>query len=93
MNGQKLQGVLTSYEVQAILKQKGWESQYPLISTIFQICDQVGQRETRKETASAEHETEWKGMGWDGMCVLPRHVICVHLIYVHMHVMIHSISC
>ena len=32
--GQKLQGVLTSNEVQGILRMRGWESQYPLFTTI-----------------------------------------------------------
>lgn len=31
--GQKLQGVLTSQEVQAILRQRGWEADYPLFTT------------------------------------------------------------
>ncbi|MEW5301255.1 MAG: hypothetical protein WDW36_004126 [Sanguina aurantia] len=32
--GQKLQGVLTSNEVQEILKLKGWEKEYPLFTTV-----------------------------------------------------------
>lgn len=35
--GQKLQGVLTSNEVQEILKLKGWEQQYPLFTTVNRI--------------------------------------------------------
>ena len=33
LGGQKLQGVLTSNEVQAILARKGWQSDYPLFTT------------------------------------------------------------
>ena len=32
--GQKLQGVLTSNEVQSILRVRGWESRFPLFTTI-----------------------------------------------------------
>ena len=32
--GQKLQGVLTSDEVQSILQIKGWETEYPLFTTV-----------------------------------------------------------
>lgn len=35
--GQKLQGVLTSNEVQAILKTKGWEAEYPLFTTVNRV--------------------------------------------------------
>lgn len=35
--GQKLQGVLTSNEVQAILKTKGWEAAYPLFTTVNRV--------------------------------------------------------
>jgi glycerol-3-phosphate dehydrogenase (NAD+) len=38
LNGQKLQGVLTSYEVQTILKNNDLESTFPLITTIHHIC-------------------------------------------------------
>ena len=34
LKGQKLQGVLTSNEVQEILRAKGWEAQYPLFTTV-----------------------------------------------------------
>lgn len=37
LNGQKLQGVLTSHEVQAVLRKKNWEKQYPLFTTINRI--------------------------------------------------------
>jgi hypothetical protein len=33
LNGQKLQGVLTSNEVQAILFRRNWEKEYPLFTT------------------------------------------------------------
>jgi glycerol-3-phosphate dehydrogenase (NAD+) len=33
LGGQKLQGVLTSDEVQAILARRGWEADYPLFTT------------------------------------------------------------
>ena len=33
LNGQKLQGVLTSDEVQAILGRRGWQADYPLFTT------------------------------------------------------------
>ena len=33
LKGQKLQGVLTSNEVQAILAARGWEKEYPLFTT------------------------------------------------------------
>lgn len=33
LGGQKLQGVLTSDEVQAILQRRGWERDYPLFTT------------------------------------------------------------
>lgn len=32
LHGQKLQGVLTSQEVQEILRRKGWEQEYPLFT-------------------------------------------------------------
>jgi glycerol-3-phosphate dehydrogenase (NAD+) len=34
LKGQKLQGVLTSNEVQEILKARGWEKDYPLFTTV-----------------------------------------------------------
>lgn len=34
LNGQKLQGVLSSNEVQSVLKVRGWEADYPLMSVI-----------------------------------------------------------
>ncbi|CAB9524155.1 3-phosphate dehydrogenase [Seminavis robusta] len=37
LNGQKLQGVLTSEEVQSVLSSKGWQNQYPLFSTVNAI--------------------------------------------------------
>ena len=37
LNGQKLQGVLTSNEVQEILRSKGWEQRFPLFTTINRI--------------------------------------------------------
>jgi glycerol-3-phosphate dehydrogenase (NAD+) len=39
LKGQKLQGVLTSNEVQEILKVRGWESQYPLFTTVNRIIN------------------------------------------------------
>lgn len=38
LKGQKLQGTLTSDEVQAILKQRGWELNYPLFTTGALAC-------------------------------------------------------
>jgi glycerol-3-phosphate dehydrogenase (NAD+) len=38
LGGQKLQGVLTSHEVQAVLKKKGLEKEFPLFTTINRIC-------------------------------------------------------
>jgi len=35
--GQKLQGVLTSNEVQVVLKSRGWEKDYPLFTTVNAI--------------------------------------------------------
>ena len=35
--GQKLQGVLTSEEVQAILHKRGWARDYPLFTTVNRI--------------------------------------------------------
>lgn len=38
LHGQKLQGVLTSQEVQEILRRKGWELEYPLFTAgLFQL--------------------------------------------------------
>eukprot|EP00967_Tisochrysis_lutea_P077376 scaffold105046_cov17-Tisochrysis_lutea.AAC.2 len=37
LNGQKLQGVLTSDEVQEILEARGWELNFPLFTTINRI--------------------------------------------------------
>lgn len=37
LNGQKLQGVLTSDEVQEILQARGWELEFPLFTTINRI--------------------------------------------------------
>uniref|UniRef100_A0A7D7QY02 Glycerol-3-phosphate dehydrogenase [NAD(+)] n=1 Tax=Chlamydomonas raudensis TaxID=284013 RepID=A0A7D7QY02_9CHLO len=39
LNGQKLQGVLTSNEVQEILEIRGWEKEYPLFTTINAIVN------------------------------------------------------
>jgi len=39
LNGQKLQGVLTSNEVQEILKARGWEQEYPLFTTVNRIIN------------------------------------------------------
>jgi len=39
LGGQKLQGVLTSHEVQTVLKKKGLESKFPLITTINRIVE------------------------------------------------------
>jgi len=39
LGGQKLQGVLTSHEVQAILRVRGLEKQYPLFTTINKIVN------------------------------------------------------
>jgi glycerol-3-phosphate dehydrogenase (NAD+) len=40
LNGQKLQGVLTSNEVQSVLKLRGWERDYPLMSVINGIVQE-----------------------------------------------------
>lgn len=37
LHGQKLQGVLTSQEVQEILRRKGWEQEYPLFTAVNRI--------------------------------------------------------
>ena len=37
LHGQKLQGVLTSDEVQIILQRRGWELEYPLFTTVNRI--------------------------------------------------------
>lgn len=37
LKGQKLQGVLTSEEVQSVLKSKGWQNAYPLFTTVSAI--------------------------------------------------------
>jgi glycerol-3-phosphate dehydrogenase (NAD+) len=37
LNGQKLQGVLTSMEVQTVLERNGWEKQYPLFTAVNAI--------------------------------------------------------
>lgn len=39
LRGQKLQGVLTSNEVQEILRARSWEEQYPLFTTINRIIN------------------------------------------------------
>lgn len=41
LKGQKLQGVLTSDEVQEILRARGWERQYPLFTTVNRIVNGV----------------------------------------------------
>ncbi|CAK0896812.1 unnamed protein product [Prorocentrum cordatum] len=38
LGGQKLQGVLTSHEVQAVLRRRGLEARFPLYTTINRIC-------------------------------------------------------
>ncbi|KAL4436899.1 hypothetical protein ABPG75_004038 [Micractinium tetrahymenae] len=40
LGGQKLQGVLTSDEVQAILQRRGWERDYPLFTTVNRIVNE-----------------------------------------------------
>jgi glycerol-3-phosphate dehydrogenase (NAD+) len=43
LNGQKLQGTLTSREVNAFLKKKGMESEYPLFTAVYsEYCDSFG---------------------------------------------------
>ena len=37
LGGQKLQGVLTSDEVQDVLRDRGWEQQYPLFTATNRI--------------------------------------------------------
>lgn len=39
LNGQKLQGVLTSNEVQEIIARNGWEASFPLFTTINAIVN------------------------------------------------------
>lgn len=39
LGGQKLQGTLTSDEVQVILRRKGWEKEYPLFTTVNRIVN------------------------------------------------------
>jgi glycerol-3-phosphate dehydrogenase (NAD+) len=39
LNGQKLQGVLTSNEVQEILELRGWEKDFPLFTTVNAIVN------------------------------------------------------
>jgi hypothetical protein len=38
LGGQKLQGVLTSLEVQGVIAARGWEAEFPLFTTIHQIA-------------------------------------------------------
>merc|ERR1719174_3482872 len=38
LGGQKLQGVLTSHEVQEVLKSRGLEAKFPMFTTINRIC-------------------------------------------------------
>ena len=60
LNGQKLQGVLTSYEVQVVLESNGWQKDYPLFTAVHAIVsgdaqpkDIVRYRELAAQTASA----------------------------------------
>lgn len=39
LNGQKLQGVMTSQEVQEILRARGWEQDFPLFTTVNRIIN------------------------------------------------------
>jgi glycerol-3-phosphate dehydrogenase (NAD+) len=39
--GQKLQGVLTSDEVQAVLRRRGWQQDYPLFTTVNLIIHET----------------------------------------------------
>ena len=39
LNGQKLQGVITSDEVQEILRIRGWERDFPLFTTINRVAN------------------------------------------------------
>jgi glycerol-3-phosphate dehydrogenase (NAD+) len=41
LKGQKLQGILTSEEVHAVLKLKGWEDQYPLFTAVHAIANGI----------------------------------------------------
>ena len=46
LDGQKLQGVLTSDEVQAVLRARGWQGDYPLFTTVNLIVHgRVGVRQ------------------------------------------------
>ena len=53
LNGQKLQGVLTSDEVQAILFRRGWEKDYPLFTTGGWLGAGVGRGSRTWATAAA----------------------------------------
>lgn len=39
LNGQKLQGVLTSNEVQEVLRVRGWEADYPFFTTVNRVLN------------------------------------------------------
>lgn len=61
LRGQKLQGVLTSNEVQEILRMRGWEQTYPLFTTVNRIVngilpvdDVVHYREAVKKNVAVE---------------------------------------
>lgn len=56
LKGQKLQGVLTSREVQQVLQMRGWQADFPLFSVIdaivrgrLQPCDIYRFKEAAKE--------------------------------------------
>lgn len=63
LGGQKLQGVLTSDEVQAVLQARGWEGDYPLFTTVSLIVHgHVGVRELFEYRAVAgAHVAEREG--------------------------------
>lgn len=49
LRGQKLQGVLTSNEVQEIVRARGWEAEYPLFTTGEGLRPNGGHEEIRGE--------------------------------------------
>lgn len=62
LGGQKLQGVLTSDEVQEVLRDRGWERDYPLFTATNRIVSGAADvRRVLEFRAVAEEELEGNG--------------------------------
>lgn len=56
LNGQKLQGTSTAYEVHQFLKARGLEGEYPLLTAVYNILEGKNRHEDIPELIEANDE-------------------------------------